>query len=44
MTYRLKVEDADKGAEIDSYGNTMKYSNVEKSLDSSYSTYFTEKF
>ena len=44
MTYRLKVEDADKGAEIDSYGNTMKYSNVKNSLDNSYSTYFTDKF
>ena len=44
MTYRLKVQDADKGAEIDSYGNTMKYSDIEYSLSNSYSTYFNDKF
>lgn len=44
MTYRLKVQDADKGAEIDSYGTTRNYSYVESFLNSSYSTYFNDKF
>lgn len=44
MTYRLKVQDADKGAEIDSYGTTRNYSYVESFLNNSYNTYFTKKF
>ena len=42
MTYRLKNDEADKGAEVNGY--TRHYSNVQSGLLSSYNTYFNDKF